>query len=190
MEQFEQLFKIGTNTRVIDVGGTEFNWNLISQVPKVLLINIADKSHWNAGLNFTFEIGDGTNLKYADKSFDIAYSNSVIEHLFTYENQKLFAKELRRVGKSVYVQTPAREFFIEPHLVTPFIHWLPRKWQLKLAKYTLWGLWNHPDKQQINDFLGEIRLITYPEFKELFPDCEIIRERFLGMTKSYIAVRK
>jgi hypothetical protein len=38
-------------------------------------------------------------------------------------------------------------------------------------------------------FLAEVRLLTYREVKELFPDCTILRERFFGMTKSYIAVR-
>ena len=32
--------------------------------------------------------------------------------------------------------------------------------------------------------------LTFREFKALFPDCEIRRERFLGLTKSYVAVRR
>jgi len=35
----------------------------------------------------------------------------------------------------------------------------------------------------------EIRLLTYSEMKQLFPDCTILKERFLGFTKSYVAVR-
>ncbi len=38
--------------------------------------------------------------------------------------------------------------------------------------------------------VDEIRLLTFKEMKSLFPDCEIIKERFLFFTKSYIAVRK
>lgn len=38
-------------------------------------------------------------------------------------------------------------------------------------------------------FLDEVRLLTFAEMKLLFPDCTILRERFLGLTKSYIAVR-
>ena len=53
------------------------------------------------------------------------YSNSVIEHLHEFDQQKRFADEVRRVGRKLWVQTPARGFFVEPHLITPFIHYLP-----------------------------------------------------------------
>jgi hypothetical protein len=37
--------------------------------------------------------------------------------------------------------------------------------------------------------LRETRLLSHADMREFFPDCEIRRERFLGLTKSYIAVR-
>ena len=46
-----------------------------------------------------------------------------------------------------------------------------------------------PDKAGIEEMLGDIRLLTYREMKTLFPDCRILKERVLGLTKSYIAVR-
>jgi len=76
---------------------------------------------------YTYVLGDGTNLKYADREFDIAYSNSVIEHLSAYKNQQKFANEMRRVGQKVWCQTPARWFFIEPHYITPFIHFFSKR---------------------------------------------------------------
>jgi len=42
----------------------------------------------------------------------------------------------------------------------------------------------------VDAFLAEVRLLTYREMQQLFPDCRIERERFLWLfTKSYIAVR-
>jgi hypothetical protein len=46
-----------------------------------------------------------------------------------------------------------------------------------------------PTSEDVSQRVDELRLLTYREMQELFPDCEIRRERFLGLTKSYIAVR-
>jgi hypothetical protein len=75
--------------------------------------------------------------------------------------------------------------------MTPFIHWLPRHWRIRLARnFTVWGWLTRPAGQQAEEFVDNIRLITLPEMKELFPDCEILREKFLFVfTKSYVAVR-
>jgi hypothetical protein len=43
--------------------------------------------------------------------------------------------------------------------------------------------------QEVAQFLDEVRLVTFYEMQELFPDCTIERERFLGLTKSDIALR-
>jgi hypothetical protein len=97
---------------------------------------------------------------------------------------------MRRTGKSVWCQTPAKEFFIEPHFITPFIHWIPKKWQRKLLRnFSIWGLMTRPSQDYVNEMVNELRLLSYKEMRQLFPDCEIIRERFLFMTKSYIAVK-
>jgi len=42
----------------------------------------------------------------------------------------------------------------------------------------------------VEDFLNEVRLLKYREMQELFPDCEIYCEKAMGITKSYIAIRK
>ena len=62
-------------------------------------------------------MGDATDLSpFKDKSFDIVHSNSVIEHLYNFENQKKMASEIMRVGQKHIVQTPNKYFFLEPHL--------------------------------------------------------------------------
>src|SRR4029077_5741526 len=45
-------------------------------------------------------------LPFADGEFDLAYCNSVIEHVPP-ERRQAFAVELRRVARGWYVQTPA-----------------------------------------------------------------------------------
>jgi len=188
---FEKHFKVSDITKILDVGEDQYNWQFLSHKPNIKIINLFKPDNWNDKLtNFQFEIGNGTSISYPDNTFDIVYSNSVIEHLGSWSNQKLFAKEILRVGKFIYVQTPAKEFLVEPHLITPFIHWFPLIWQSKLLRnFTLWGLITRPSKSYVDAFLAERRLLSLKEFKELFVGCEIMRERSCFFTKSYIAVR-
>ena len=189
MKRFAELFKPGERTRIIDVGGYEFNWTLIDVKPHVLLVNLEDE-HWRKG-QFTKIKGDGRHLDFADHSFDIAYSNSVIEHVGTRADQVAFAKEVRRVAKRYYVQTPNRNFFVEPHLIAPFIHLLPYPLTRKLVRrFSVWGWVQKPCQATVDEFLGSIRLLDRHEMQRLFPDAEILEETFMGMTKSLIAVRR
>jgi hypothetical protein len=142
------------------------------------------------GAHYTRVQGSGAKLDFADHSFDIAFSNSVIEHVGTLDAQRAFAEELRWVGRQVWVQTPARSFFFEPHLLALFIHFLPLSWQRRLVRnFSLWGWLTRPSQASVDRVLRELRLLDYATFRALFPDCEIRRERFLGFTKAFVAVR-
>jgi hypothetical protein len=52
------------------------------------------------------------------------------------------------------------------------------------------GLVNKPDQETIDKFLTEIRLLSVRDMRLLFPDAEIVRERFCGFTKSIIAMKR
>ena len=80
-------------------------------------------------------------LERADE-FDIVFSNSVIEHLGDIEGQRRMAKEIRRVGKYYYLQTPNRNFPVEPHFQFPFFQFLP-KW-LRTAIVRRWSIGWYP----------------------------------------------
>lgn len=127
MQQFIRELCPDESRTILDVGGYPWLWIASKIRGRITLLN----TQFPSGLQeqysgkFDFVTGDGCALPYADKSFDIVFSNSVIEHVGSYERQRRFAAEVQRVGRSAWVQTPAREFFIEPHLLTPFIHWLP-----------------------------------------------------------------
>lgn len=189
MRQFVEWFQPDSSTRVIDVGGYELNWTLIDAAPQVLLVNLESETYERG--RFRKVQGDGRRLQFPDKSFDIAYSNSVIEHVGGRDDQRAFANEIRRVARRYYVQTPNRRFFIEPHLIAPGIHWLPRRFTRRLVRrFSVWGLVTRPDPTRIDSILGSIRLLDKQEMQELFPDAEILEEKVLGMAKSLIAVRR
>jgi hypothetical protein len=115
----------------------------------------------------------------------------VIEHMGSWEDQRRFAAEIRRVGRNLYVQTPYRWFPIEPHLLALFVHWLPRSWHKRfLPLFSIRGWFRKGDDVEVGKLIDEVRLLSITEMKQLFPDCEIHRERVFGFVKSLIAVRK
>lgn len=191
-EAFFGCFNPSAATSILDVGGYPWCWSVEQCPARMTFVNLEFPQSMEKSLPPQFRLvkGDARQLEFPDGSFDIAYSNSVIEHLGTYESQISFAREVRRVGKRVWVQTPARWFPIETHLITPLVHYLPKSVQRWLLRYfTIWGWLTKPSRGQVENFLKEVRLLTYKEMKELFPDCQIRRERMLGLTKSFIAVR-
>ena len=70
--------------------------------------------------------GDACALPFADHSFDIVFSNAVIEHVGDIDRQRLFVAEALRVGRRVFLTTPNRWFPIEVHTRLPLVHWLPK----------------------------------------------------------------
>jgi hypothetical protein len=191
MTRFSQLFDVNSKTRILDIGGTPTIWHFLEKNPQVVLLNISElNNEKELRENMSFVLGDGRSLKFEDQSYDIAYSNSVIEHVGTYEDQQSFAREIKRVGKGLFVQTPAREFPLEPHYLTPFVHWFPISIQRRLLRnFTLWGLLARPTDDDVERVLSEIRLLNKREFSELFDGCQIFCEKILFFTKSYIAYR-
>lgn len=193
MEKFMRTFLITSDTSILDVGGTPEIWRNIDCPAHITLVNLRLPDPLPAlPANLTYIQGDGTDLQFADRSFDIVFSNSVIEHLYSLENQQKFAREVTRVGSQLWIQTPSRSFFFEPHFMTPFFHFLPKNMQVKLARnFTFWGWFARPSKEYTEKLVNEINLLSFEEFQSLFPECSIHREKFLRISsKSFIAIKK
>jgi hypothetical protein len=111
----------------------------------------------------------------------------VIEHLYTWENQEKMAKEIIRVGKKYFVQTPNKHFFIEAHYVLPYAQYMPKKliyFVLTKTKLSRGMKWNPEQAQQ---YLDEIRLLSIGEMKLFFPHAKMYKEKLAGLTKSVTA---
>jgi hypothetical protein len=181
------------DTWVLDVGGTLDIWRLAPVMPRLVLLN-QSRARYEIGAGESVVLGDGTSLPFADHSFDLVFSNSVIEHVGGREEQAKFATEIARVGRQFWVQTPNRYFPIEHHLWTPFVHWLPHHWQAAVAKrFSVWQMLTHATAEQrefyVSHYLDSIRLLSASDLRALFPGATVVRERFLGWTKSLVAWR-
>lgn len=175
------------NARVLDVGGGAFPWSELKPKAKIYILNKGAPPSKPVCCCWEFVDGDGTNLQYPDASFDLVFSNSVIEHVGSLDEQKKFAKEMQRVGKRIYLQTPNKWFPVEPHLMGVFIHWLPFPVARKLVRVaTGWGWLARPNQERVDSFLSSIRLLTKSEVVSLFPNCELSTENVLWFAKSFI----
>jgi ubiquinone/menaquinone biosynthesis C-methylase UbiE len=122
--------------------------------------------------NFSSIKGDASDLSsFRDKHFDIIFSNSVIEHLYTIEKQKLMANEVRRVGKWYSIQTPNFFFPMEPHWLFPFFQFLTFIVKVYLTKnFNLGHYKKSKSKAAATQRVNEVKLLTENEMKMLFPD--------------------
>lgn len=185
-----KLSKLGTPLRILDVGGTEQYWiNHGFHNDKgyhITLLNL-EKSEVKHN-NFTSIAGTATDLsQFSDKSFDLVHSNSVIEHLYNFDNQKLMASEVMRVGKYYYIQTPNRYFPVEPHYLFPFFQFLPKSvglFILTKTKLSRMKKWNYTRASQ---YINEIRLMDKKEMLGLFNGCRLQSEKVAGLNKSFTA---
>ncbi|MGQ0562097.1 MAG: class I SAM-dependent methyltransferase [Gemmatimonadota bacterium] len=192
MATFETLLGIEPQTRVVDVGGSFFNWHLSRKRPYVILVNLKPEFIGDPApdLSCSRVVADGRMLPFRSGSVDVVFCNSVIEHVGGRDDQAALASEIRRVGGKYCVQTPHRYAPIEPHFLFPFFQFLPKRVRVLIARYfTPMGWIYRPTPAQIRELVDEIRLLGPREVSAMFRDGQLATERFLGLPKSIIAYR-
>jgi hypothetical protein len=197
METVEAVHASKGQVSIIDVGGTESYWTIVSSEfldkndVKITILNVPGSATPPDHGRFVFATGDGCDLKeYGDDSFDIAHSNSVIEHVGDRERAAAFGREIARIAPRYFVQTPNFWFPFEPHFRIPFFHWLPisaRVWWIRHFNTEQYS--RRPEKEDAERVVMYSRLLRKRELQAAFEHSCIVRERFLGLTKSLIAVR-
>jgi ubiquinone/menaquinone biosynthesis C-methylase UbiE len=185
-----KIEKLPKPLTILDIGGTVDFWeamNFNQPGITITLLNLT-KQEVNNPLFQSME-GNATHLTdIKDQQFDIVFSNSVIEHLFTWENQQKMAKEVRRVGKYHFIQTPNYWFPIEPHWVFPFFQFLPTSIRITLTqRFSLGHIPRIPSYEKAKEQVNEIQLLSLSAFKTIFPHSSIYIEKFAGLSKSFTA---
>jgi hypothetical protein len=187
-----QIAALATHLRrainVLDVGGRPDYWENVGlenvSSIEILNYNEAEFSRPAPSNIFLFKLGDARDLiAYPDKSVDMVHSNSVIEHVGRWEDMQAMAREVRRVGKSGWIQTPAWEFPIEPHFQAPFLHWFGQPMRRRMMMLS--SRYRKFDTAKRRQHVDRINLLSKDEVRTLFPDCAI-RTEWLLLPKSYL----
>jgi hypothetical protein len=129
-------------------------------------------------------------MPFKNGDFDLIFSNSVIEHVGSIENQEKFANEVMRLSDKYIIQTPSFWFPLEPHSLIPFFQFIPHK--VRALLIMTFNINYFPKAANYLDAVEVSKstiMITKKRFRKLFPDAEIHVERLLGIPKSYTAVR-
>lgn len=201
----EFLFKVRhdnrSTCRIVDLGGGAAYWErvgtewLSDNGFEVTCINYAEGELTRDSMKtgpISLRVGDACNLvEFADDSFDIVHSNSVIEHVGGWTRMSSFAHEVRRLAPAYYVQTPNFWFPVDPHFYrVPMIHWLPTPARASVHRKIKAG-WSGPAKDFDTGMrLAESNVMLSPaQMKHLFPDAEHRFERVAFLPKSIIATR-
>lgn len=126
---------------------------------------------------------DGHIFPFEDRSYDVVWSNAVIEHVGDREAQLQFLRECLRVGRRVFLTTPNRYFPVEVHTRIPFLHWLPKSvfdrfLRLVGKDYFAGDYMNLLSRNQLHDLLVEAGA----------PEAKIVRNRLFGPTVDFVVV--
>lgn len=205
---FRNTFCLDAQTKILDLGSESgSNIHLVLQGTPVRPENtyIADIDpllieRGKQAFGYTpVLISESGRLPFADHFFDIVYCSSVIEHVTVPKDrvwslasgrvfkkealarQKEFAREIQRLGKQYFVQTPYKHFPIESHTWLPFASWLPRRALISTLRVTnsFWVKKTSPDWYLLNK----------SELSNMFKDAKIVDEKSFGLTKSIMAIK-
>lgn len=195
----QETYARNGSARILDIGGRELYWNLLPEGflfhhnAHVTILNITAPPEPHHPYLFTHQAGDACDLsEWPDRSFDIVHSNSVIEHVGSWENMKAFAKEANRLGDALFIQTPYFWFPVEPHFICPFYHWLP--WPIRASLHRRFPLGSKRKAQDLSESISFAQaaplLLDQKSYRWLFPDTNLKKERFFLFTKSLVAFRE
>ena len=186
------LQTIDGHVDILDIGGTQQFWDLMlgddSRDIRVTLLNVDHQKV--SSKRFLSARGDARAMpEFPSGSFDVVFSNSVIEHVGSYENQRRMANEIQRVGRRFFVQTPNKRFPLEPHFLFPWFQYLPvatRAWLVN--RFDVGWYKRIPDARTAREEVQSIQLLTKRQFADLFPGARIHEEKIARLTKSFVAI--
>jgi len=185
---FLSLFKPRPGDKVLDIGASGevfllYTFESIYPFPEKIVAGgndlrevLSARRHYPQPHYVAF---DGCSLPFPDKSFDIVFSNAVIEHVVGTGRQKRFAQEVVRTGKGWFITTPNFWCPFESHYHLPFIQFMPRELQREYNRL----LGTHIPRGRVQ----ELGLLSARELQRLFPTSEILKIRVTFWPETLVA---
>jgi hypothetical protein len=136
------------------------------------------------GLTFV-RVPAGERLPFPDDAFEVGFSNAVIEHAGSREDQAFFLSELIRVSRRCFLTTPNRWFPVEVHTRLPLLHWLPAPLFRRLIAALGFDFYSREEN---------LNLLTARELRGLVPRrvplkrVSLARNYFLGLPSNLMLV--
>lgn len=126
---------------------------------------------------------DGHVFPFADKTFDIAWSNAVLEHVGDAQKQILFLKQIKRVAKHAFITTPNRYFPLEVHTRLFLLHFLPKKLfdRILIRLKKEWAAGDYMNLLNRRTLKKRLRAAGIKKYK-------IISNKILGFTLDFIVI--
>jgi hypothetical protein len=188
--------------RIIDIGGTAafwMNWWGMTEADDthITLVNdhVQDSNDSDVpDVPFleSWRI-DALRLSKADLAqFDVAFSNSCIEHLVSWDDQVRLARWIAESGKAYFVQVPNKYAPIDPHYPRPYVPFFacyPKPVQRRLLTISALGSGGRQTMASAAEVLKYYNPLGFNDMRRLFPDAEISVEKPFGVPMSILAQR-
>jgi hypothetical protein len=192
-EWFQAEFPDIGSMSVIDLGGTAEAWLRAPVRPaSVHVVNLEPEPAEPVASWIRADQADACNLpdRIGRGSYDLVFSNSVIEHVGGHVQRMRFAESVHKLASVHWVQTPYRYFPVEPHWLFPGLQFMPLALRARLSYH--WPL-VHTKAGSFSEALQasmEVELVSRTEMRFYFPKSDIRAERGLGLVKSLVAIKK
>lgn len=187
---FNKLFKASSKATILDVGFTDDEYATTDNFfekhypypQNITALGIEEPIKFAKRYPLVKVVKyDGERFPFVDKTFDLCWSNAVIEHVGDRKKQLYFLKEIRRVANSTFMTTPNKFFPVEVHTRIPLLHLLPKKIFDKFLTLIgkKWAVGDYMNLLSLGDLKGLLRDAGISDYK-------IIKNKLLFFTLDFI----